>query len=56
MPSDANKLSGSAPNPATLNHKTTPRVSERKYIYTAGRPPWFDFQGQPTETFVIGII
>ena len=27
----------------------------RRTIYTAGRPPWYDYQGQLMEPFVIGI-
>lgn len=27
----------------------------RRTIYTAGRPPWYDYQGQLVEPFVIGI-
>ena len=30
------------------------RVS-RRTIYTAGRPPWYDSQGQQVEPFVIGV-
>ena len=27
----------------------------KRTIYTAGRPPWYDSQGQQVEPFVIGI-
>lgn len=29
--------------------------SSRRTIYTAGRPPWYDSQGQQVEPFVIGV-
>ncbi|XP_054153881.1 uridine-cytidine kinase-like 1 isoform X2 [Oppia nitens] len=29
--------------------------TRQRTIYTSGRPPWYDTQGQPNESFVIGI-
>ncbi|KPM11365.1 uridine-cytidine kinase-like protein [Sarcoptes scabiei] len=38
-------------------HFKTDRVlrTSKRTIYTAGRPPWFDAQGQSKESFLIGI-
>ena len=41
---------------ATISTEREPiiRISKRT-IYTAGRPPWYDSQGQQVEPFVIGV-
>lgn len=39
-------------------HFKTDRVlrTSKRTIYTAGRPPWFDAQGQSKESFLIGYL
>ncbi|XP_065843109.1 uridine-cytidine kinase-like 1 [Oscarella lobularis] len=33
----------------------TDKERQRKLLFTAGRPPWYDSQGQSKEPFLIGI-
>jgi len=41
---------------ATVSTEREPIIrTTRRTIYTAGRPPWYDYQGQLKEPFVIGI-
>jgi len=41
---------------ATISTEREPIIrASRRTIYTAGRPPWYDSQGQQVEPFVIGI-
>jgi len=41
---------------ATISTDREPIIRDRRRtIYTAGRPPWYDSQGQQVEPFVIGI-
>lgn len=40
---------------ASPQRLTAPGVKRRRTIYTAGRPPWYDHQGQMVEAFVIGL-
>ena len=41
---------------ATVSTEREPIIrTTRRTIYTQGRPPWYDFQGQLKEPFVIGI-
>ena len=41
---------------ATISTEREPIIrTTRRTIYTAGRPPWYDYQGQLVEPFVIGI-
>jgi len=41
---------------ATISTEREPIIrASRRTIYTAGRPPWYDSQGQQVEPFVIGV-
>ena len=41
---------------ATISTEREPIIrASRRTIYTAGRPPWYDSQGQQVESFVIGV-
>jgi len=41
---------------ATISTEREPIIrASKRTIYTAGRPPWYDSQGQQVEPFVIGI-
>jgi len=41
---------------ATVSTEREPIIrASRRTIYTAGRPPWYDSQGQQVEPFVIGV-
>lgn len=46
----------------SINLTTTIDVTEsiiranNRTIYTAGRPPWYNFAGQQVEPFVIGVL
>lgn len=44
----------SRPAPIRLASPCRP-ARKRRTIYTAGRPPWYDFQGQMVDAFVIGL-
>lgn len=56
---------GSVKSPRTRRQRTVSQSTSskgrepilrgiRRTIYTAGRPPWYDCQGQLVEPFVIG--
>jgi len=63
-PSDAAIRTGSPVRRRQRTYSTNAEISterepiiraSRRTIYTAGRPPWYDSQGQQVEPFVIGI-